>query len=276
MGKIRIGMCDWCFPINGLAGIRFAADLGISCYQITPGPSFRNYPLTDPFLQSQYLECAQKYNVDITTISVDALLTLPLTADAGTALRKKAVEAIKMCIDIAGAMKIPVVMTSNARASRITDQKGFENTAEVLKQMCAYAMDFGIKVVNENYLDTNDTLLLLDAVGCSNFNIYYDSQNPYCFGGRNATESFIDLSEHIKKLGQIHVKDGKGKLPGSCLLGQGSSGFFETMKVLREVDFSGDIYLENFYSESSFAAQNYNDVFELVRDDIKILKSCFD
>lgn len=275
MGKIRIGMCDWCFPINGLAGMRYAADMGISAYQITPGPVYRNYPLKNPFLQEQYLKCAGKYHMDITTISADALLSFPMTADIGTELSNKAEEAIRTCIDIANAMKIPVVITSNARASIIHNAREFENTVVILKRVCEYASSLGITVVNENYLGVEDSLWLMERVGYPNFNIYYDSQNPYCFGDIDATEVYTGLSESIKKLGQIHVKDGKEKRPGACLLGQGDSGFYKTMEALRKTDFQGDIFIENFYCEPYFAAQNVDDVFELVRSDIETLKSCF-
>ena len=68
--SVRIGMCDWSFPITGIGGIRFASELGIKSYQLTLGPRTRGYPLTEQELQKKYLECGEKYGVEFVSINV--------------------------------------------------------------------------------------------------------------------------------------------------------------------------------------------------------------
>ena len=281
MSNIRVGVHESGFPVSGLAGIKFAAEIGVECYQLVPGPIARNFPLTDPALQDAYLECGAKYGVAFPSICVDATMTFALTAPAGTEQSEKAVDAVKKCIDIAARMQMKSVMIGSARASVIRTQEDFDRTIQALQACCDYAADRGVIVTDENYLDTQKNLQMIDRVDRENFNIFFDSQNPYCFSGYDAPTMVLELAPYILKLGQVHVKDGTGKAgvnvrPGADMLGEGDSGFARSIANLKKIGFAGDVFIENFYSESKFAMKNYDDIFALVRKDIASVRDAFD
>jgi sugar phosphate isomerase/epimerase len=275
MDNIRIGFCEWAFPISGIGGISFASRLGIQSFQLTPGPYYRGYPLKNGEVQEKFLECASKYGVVFSSISIDSLMFIPLTSAPDSVNAAKAIEAIKIGVDIAKSMNIPVVMTSNTRASTIKTKEDFNNTISILKIACDYACKFKKIIANENYLNTEDNLEMFKCVGRENFNIFFDTQNPRCFSGLDAPSMILELSEYICNLGQIHVKDGVGKKPGSVPLGDGDGDFYKCVTNLRRVGFTGDVFIENFYTEPLFAARNYENIFDLVENDILTVKKSF-
>ena len=273
--SVRIGMCDWSFPITGIGGIRFASELGIKSYQLTLGPRARGYPLSDPNLQKKYLECGEKYEVDFVSINADDLMSFPLSYPSGSYENDEARKFVKLCIDTASNMGIDTVMTSNVRKGIIKTQEDLLNTVDSLQDICDYAAPLGIRITNENYLDSSGNLLLADMVSRDNFTVFYDSQNPSCFADYDTAQMVLDLKDHILKLGQVHVKDGYKNRPGSVSLGEGDSNFYKSMENLKNIGFHGDILIENFYTESKFSMNNFDDIFGLVSKDINTLKQIF-
>lgn len=273
--SVRIGMCDWSFPITGIGGIRFASELGIKSYQLTLGPRARGYPLTEQELQKKYLECGEKYGVEFVSINADDLMSFPLSYPAGSYENDEARRFVKICINTAYSMGIDKVMTSCVRKGIIKTEEDLLNTADSLKDICDYAAPLGIKVTNENYLDSAGNLLLASMVSRENFTVFYDSQNPACFADHDASEMVFGLKDHILKLGQVHVKDGFKNRPGSVSLGEGDSNFYKSMENLKAIGFHGDILIENFYTESKFGMNKFDDIFGLVSKDINTLKQIF-
>lgn len=274
--SVRIGMCDWSFPITGIGGIRFASELGIKSYQLTLGPRVRGYPLSERELQKKYLECGEKYGVEFICVNADDLMTFPLTFPSGSSENDEARRFVKLCIDTASSMGIDTVMTSNTRKGIIRTQEDLLNTVDSLQELCDYAALRGIKITHENYLDSSGNLQLASMVGRENFTVFYDSQNPSCFADYDTAQMVLDLKDHILKLGQVHVKDGFKNRPGSVSLGEGDSKFYESMENLKSIGFHGDILIENFYTESKFSMNNFDDIFGLVSKDINTLKQIFD
>ena len=85
-------------------------------------------------------------------------------------------------------MGIDKAMPSCVRKGIIQTEDDLLNTADSLKDICDYAAPLGIKVTNENYLDSAGNLLLASMVSRENFTGFYDSQNPACFADHDASE----------------------------------------------------------------------------------------
>ena len=60
------------------------------------------------------------------------------------------------------------------------------------------------------------------------------------------------------------------------ILGEGDSNFYKSMENLKAIGFHGDILIENFYTESKFGMNKFDDIFGLVSKDINTLKQIFD
>lgn len=92
-----------------------------------------------------------------------------------------------------------------------------------------------------------------------------------CFttAGFDQKQMLIDLYDYL--VPQLHVKDGTISALAGSLLGEGESGFFDVMQVLKERGFGGWIIIENLYEQRPLR-DAAGDVFEIYRKDVEILK----
>jgi sugar phosphate isomerase/epimerase len=117
----------------------------------------------------------------------------------------------------------------------------------------------------------DDLLQLIDEVGNPNVKIYFDTQNYYLSEKADAAAMVEPMIAHIC---EVHVKDGYASdiEPSGALLGEGDSGFFDTIAKLREWGYKGWLISENFYDRGPNSRLN-DDPKALMATDYQVMES---
>ncbi len=71
MKNIKIGVCDWALPGNGLYGVQIAAGAGLDALSLKIGLYENDYPITHSEMQKIYLNEQQRYGVEYCAIALN-------------------------------------------------------------------------------------------------------------------------------------------------------------------------------------------------------------
>jgi sugar phosphate isomerase/epimerase len=195
-----------------------------------------------------------------------------MVAQKGFAERAIAFNTIISAIDAAAAMGIPMVMVQSFKASALETDQDFERAVNVIRRVSDYALEKGeITIGLENLLSVENLLRLINEVGNPNVRIYFDTQNYYLHDKVDVAAMVEPLISHIC---QVHVKDGYEAdiEPSGALLGEGDSGFFDTIAELRRCGYGGWLISENFYDRGPISKLS-NDPKALLLKDYQTMES---
>lgn len=269
--KVKYGLCEWSSPIQGPYICKFVKELGLDGIELAQGDYEHSFPMSNPYIQDVYLEEAAKYGIEFSAIAVNCLDYYGMTRPEGTIEKQVALMAIEKAVETARRMKLPLVQIPAFGKSDIHTEADFYEVAGCLKYACRLALEDGIMVASENALSAEEDLRLLREVGSPNLRIYMDTQNPYINKGYSAPEMIRTLRD---KICEVHVKDGlEGEL-SAALLGHGVSSYYESVKALCEIGYTGFVHLENFYDQQPMNNCD-KDAIELLKKDAAILKESF-
>ena len=276
---VKLGITQWSLPGNGMCAVRIVADAGLDGLQIELGSYELGYPMAQPRMQDMYLEEAAKYGVSFPSIVLNDINIYPMIADKNSEKYKIGMDMLKIAVGVADRMKVPVVMIPSFLDNEPTTPEGVDRTVEALKYVCELAGEKGIEISSEAPISYVTHLEILDKVGYKNCSIFYDSMNYQLFHGYDERETL--LGYYHKMTPQLHVKDGitanvKGPedlwtIISSALLGKGDTGFYDTIKILKEKNYKGWIIIENYYQHLPLRLLN-DDQFAIMAQDIQILK----
>ncbi|GIN91706.1 hypothetical protein J6TS1_42360 [Siminovitchia terrae] len=265
---MKLGICHWSMPIEGPAALEVAQKVGLKGMQLDLGSFERRFSLTWPSVREIYREYSQRYKVTLTSLAVRHLDIHGMTRPDGTEEKKIVIDAIMKAIETAIEMNIPMIMLPSFLDGEIKDKEDFMRVVECLKLACDNSSDENIIIATENLLSIEENEQLFEEVNCSNLKLYFDTQNYYLNKGYNTAEMLNALSPYIC---EIHVKDGKNNDLSGALLGEGDSGFFETMGILKKREYKGWIHLENYYDQRPLSLLG-EDPINLIKKDIKTLE----
>jgi sugar phosphate isomerase/epimerase len=270
--KVKLGITEWSLPVDGPYGCKIATDVGFEGIQLDVGSYARNFPKTKRVVQEAYLEAAQQYGITYTAIACNELDVYSMVAPKGYPERGIAMRTITSAIDAAAAMNIPIVMVQSFKASAIETEQDFARAVNVIRYASQYALDKGdITIGVENLVSMEGLLRLLEEVGTPNVKIYFDTQNYYL-------DQKVDVAAMVKPLApyicEVHVKDGYDAdvEPSGALLGQGTTGFYQTIDELKKCNYTGWLISENFYDRGPNSTLS-EDPVELMLKDYHVLQS---
>lgn len=269
--KVKFGLCEWSSPIQGPYVCRFARELGLDGIELAQGDYEHSFPLSNPYIQDVYLKEAANNEIELTAIAVNCLDYYAMTSSDDTSQKKVAVMAVKKAVETAKRMRLPIVQIPSFGKSYIHSEADFQAVADCLRSACKAAAKEGIVIASENALSAEEDLRLLREVGCPNLKIYMDTQNPYINNGYSAPEMIYALRDHIC---EVHVKDGREGELSAALLGEGATSYYESVKALCDIGYTGFVHLENFYDQQPMNCCD-KDAVELLRKDVAILKASF-
>ncbi len=264
----KIGICHWSLPMEGPYACKTAAEIGLDGIQLDIGHSSRGFLLSKDFVQEAYLKMAEKYGISFPAITIRELDEVAMTDPEGTENRELMNEALIKTIDAAEALDIPIVMVPSFVESEITNDAEYKEAVKYLQDGCDYAEGKDIIIATENTLSVDGIKGLIEDVNRPNIKLYFDSQNHYLHKDYNIAEMVDQLIDHIC---QIHFKDGKNKDLSGALLGEGDTGFYDTVEVLKKHNYDGWVVFENYYDREPLSLENDNPL-ELIKKDIQTVK----
>ena len=276
---VKLGITQWSLPGNGMCAVRIVGEAGLDGLQIELGSYQFGYPMAQPRMQDMYLDEAAKYGVSFPSIVLNDINIYPMIADKNSEKYKIGMDMLKTAVDVADRMKVPVVMIPSFIDNDIKTEEDMDRTVEALKYVCELAGEKGIEISSETTISAEQQIELMDRVGYDNISAFYDSMNYKLFKGFDEQE--ILLGYYDRMTPQLHVKDGTTadvkspddlwKVISSKLLGDGDTGFYQTMEILKEKDYKGWIIIENYYQCLPMRARN-EDQFAIMAEDIQRLK----
>ncbi len=230
--KFKIGACDW--SIGGRynpQSLDTARQIGLDGVQVSFGAAGIEHDLRKPQVREQYREKCESLKLEIASLGMAELNSKPYASDSD------AEQWVNDCIDVMVKMKQRIVLLAFFSKGDIKNKP--REQAEVirrLKRVAPRAEKAGLVLGIESWLNADEHLRILDAVGSPAVQVYYDVANMDHMG--------YDICEEIRQLGrdricQIHAKE------NGSLLGKGKVDFVKVKAALDDIQWSGWLVIES-------------------------------
>lgn len=231
----KVGVCEWCLPVEGPFSLDFAADTGFDGIQLGDlGGSQKGFPMTNAFIREGYKEAATRtgiymHSMHLHTLVREAGHIYPMNSPKG----ETANLSIRNGIDSCEAMGIPCLNISAFFQSYVRDDYDLQNLIDHLNYACGYGKDHGIYVVYEPGVTLDLIQVILDKVPGLTLN--YDLLNPKYSGRGEPLEELAALGSAV--IDHVHIKDCKrdtaGRFASSCFAGEGAGMLRESIHLLK-------------------------------------------
>ena len=251
----KISACDWSIANRGkVEAMEMAARLGIDGVQISFGPPGDGDDPRDPSVRKRYTEACRKHGVGISSLALGVLNQVPYATD------KRAQDWVDQSIDVAPQLSQKVVMLAFFSDGDIKDKPDLQK--EVIRQLkivAPKAEKAGVVLGIESWMNADDHLRIIEAVGSPAVKVYYDVANM--------THQGYDIFKEIRQLGSdqicgLHCKE------NGFLLGQGRVDFPKVKAALEEIGWTGWLTIEG-------AVPKGTKMFEAYVANQKYLRSVF-
>ncbi len=229
--RFKIGACDWSIGKHASTeAFDVAKQIGLDGLQISLGSIGNDMHLRKPEMQQAYIEAAKKTGQQMASLAIPEMNRVPLKSDP------RAAKWLDDSIDVCKALGLGIVMPACFSKGDLD----MSNTAEidqlvkVLKDVAPKAEKAGVVIGLEDYLSAEDNMKIIDRVGSSAVQVYYDVGN--------STDKGRDIFKEIRLLGKLicefHAKDGKH------MLGKGRIDFRKVREAIDDIGYNGWLIIE--------------------------------
>jgi len=226
----KIGACEWNLGRADPSSFDVAKEIGLDGVQVNMGRVANDMHLRKPEVQKAYLAAAKRTGLEIGSLAIGEMNNVPLKSDP------RAARWLDESIDVCKALGVTVSMPACFGRGDLdmAKTKEIDHFVGVLKDVAPKAEREGIIIGLENYLSAEDNMTLIDRVGSSAVQVYYDVGN--------STDKGRDILKEIRTLGKLicefHAKD------AGHMLGRGRIDFKGVRKAIDEIGYSGWIQIE--------------------------------
>jgi L-ribulose-5-phosphate 3-epimerase len=238
--RFKIGACDWTLgKRTNPEALEVARRLGLDGIMVDMGDPRTGFPLLQPELQKKYLARAKELRVEIASLALGILNQLPYKSEPG------AQQWVADSIEVSRAFGTRVVLLAFfSNGDLKNDKKGTDAVTERLKEIAPQAEKAGVVLGVESWLSAAEHMAILDKVGSSAVQVYYDLGNSHKMG--------YDIYKEIRFLGrhisEFHAKDYDG------LFGKGTINFPEVRRAMDEIHYRGWMHIESGASEEEIGS----------------------
>lgn len=187
--RFKIGACDWTLgKRTNPEALEVARRLGLDGIMVDMGDPRSGFPLLQPELQNKYLARSKELQVEIASLALGILNQLPYKSEPG------AQQWVADSIEVSRALGTHVVLLAFfSKGDLKNDKKGTDAVTERLKEIAPKAEKAGVVLGVESWLSAADHMAILDKVGSSAVQVYYDLGNSHKMG--------YDIYKEIRFLG---------------------------------------------------------------------------
>ena len=241
--RYRLGACDWSIGKMGdPAAFEVAREIGLDGVQVSLGTVANNMRLRQPELQQQYLAAARQTGLQVASLAIGELNSVPYKSDPRT------VAWVSDSIDVCQALGVRVVLLAFFSQGDLRDDSaGVAEVVRRLKAAAPKAEKAGVVLGIESWLSGPQHLEILERVGSPAVQVYYD----VC----NSTDRGYDIYKEIRQLGK-HICEVHAKENGS-LLGQGNVDFRKVRAALDDIDYHGWVQIEGAVPPGKSMLESY-------------------
>jgi L-ribulose-5-phosphate 3-epimerase len=231
MKGFKIGACDWALgKMADPAAFDVAKQLGLDGLQISLGTKENNLLMQDPAVQKTYLERSRKTGVEIASLAIGELNSIPYKSDP------KAEQWVLDGIDVCQALNINVVLLAFFDKGDLRgDSEGIAEVIRRLKRAAPKAEKAKVMLAVESWLSGWEQADIVQKVGSPAIKVYYDVGNSHDQG--------YDICEEIRFLGrericEFHAKD------YDFIFGRGRVNFPAVRAAMDDIGYRGWIHIE--------------------------------
>lgn len=248
---LRIGMCDWSMQKGGnLEAFPLAYEIGLNGVEASLLSGSDVQYLRKPEIQDAYREASLQYGIQIPSLAIGQLNSVPLKSEPKAALW--VADSIEAARNV-GAECILLAFFGKGEL-RMGDTQDIERVVDVLVDLAPEAKKNGIVLGLENTLSAEDNLRILERINSPAVQVYYDPKNSAA-NGYNVLNEVGMLKGMIC---QVHLKNGKYHLDYRENL-----DFIALADAFRAINYQGWYILET---------SNPNDVVSDTRANIEFVK----
>lgn len=273
--KVKFGAIDFALPGKRVGNIKLAHELGLEGLQIIYlTPEDESFMLDYRWCREYYMEMGERYHIRFPSTNVSDFDRVGMVHPRNTEKGKYVYDTIDRTLDMAAAMKMDMVLYPSFMDGEIQTEEDLIVTAEALRYACKEAQMHKITVTSENTLPKDRIRKLAELVNCPNFKVSYDTQNYW----RVAKLDQVDILDFLQKSDllypEVHVKDGMDACISSKLIGEGNANVLGSIQYLKNTGYEGWLHFENYYWKRPLCDES-DDVFQLLKRDVSILKNCW-
>ena len=227
----KIGACDWSLGRGqDVSALEVAKQVGIDGVQVSFGKVGAKYDLRKPEAQRAYSEACKKLQVQVASLAIGELNNRPYASDP------EAEQWVVDCVKVMQQMKQKVVLLAFFSAGDIRDKpEAQQEVIRRLKKVAPQAEKAGVILGIESWLNADQHLRILDAIGSPAVQVYYDVANMEGQG--------YDIYKEIRQLGRDRICEIHAKENG-FLLGHGKVDFAKVKQVLEDIQWRGWLVIE--------------------------------
>ena len=229
----KIGICDWSLGrIAQPEAFAVAKRMGADGVQVDFGMEEDDLPVLHKLcLQKKYMREAKKQKIEIASFGMVALGWAPYKSDP------RWLKWIKEGIDVSEEMGVGIILIPFFGERDLSDDKeGRLIVARKLALVSIQAERAGVVLGLESWMSAEQNMEIIDRVGSSAVQVYYDVGNSKKKG--------YDIYKEIRSLGknicEFHAKD-----YGNELFGKGDIDFQRVREAIDEIGYRGWIVLES-------------------------------
>ena len=250
--RFRIGACDWSIGKMGdPAAFEVAKQIGLDGVQVSLGTAADDMRLRKPAMQQQYREAAKKTGLEVASLAIGELNSIPYKKDLRT------VQWVSDSIGVCKALGVRVVLLAFFGNGDLRDDKaGVDEVVRRLKAAAPKAEQAGVILGVESWLSADQHLEIIDRVGSKSVQVYYD----VC----NSTDRGYDIYREIRKLGKL-ICEFHAKENGS-LLGKGNVDFHKVRAALDDIGYQGWIQIEGAVPSGKPMLESYQANCKFMRE----------
>ena len=227
----KIGVCDWSVgKASDPGAFEIAKKLGLDGVQVSLGSVRNDMHLRKPEVQDEFRKAAKEHGVEIASLGIAELNRVPYKRSP------RAEQWVADSIDVCKSLGVTVVLLAFFSLGDLrNDEKGIDTVIERLKRVAPKAEKAGVILGLESYLSARQHMDIIERVGSSAVQVYYDVGNSNDMG--------YNIYEEIRFLGnkhlcEFHAKDGKS------LFGKGEVDFKEVRRAMDDIGYRGWIQIE--------------------------------
>jgi sugar phosphate isomerase/epimerase len=253
--KFNIGACDWSIgKSSNVEAFDVAKTIGLDGLMINMGSQKDNLHLRDKNTQQSFLEASKRTGVKISSIAIGELNNVPYKSDPRTE------EWVWDSVDVAKNLGVPVILLAFFHLNDLRkDEQGKKEVIRRLRLVAPKAEKNGIILGIESYLNAEEHLEIMEAVGSKSVQCYYDF--------RNTADAGYDTIKEFRKLGrqnicELHMKE------NGFLLGQGTLEWSKIRDAIYETGFYGDgwMQIEGAIPKDGAVIESYKNNLKFLRD----------
>ena len=228
---LKIGTCDWSIGKTAdVTGLQLAKDIGLDGLQVSLGTLENNMHLRKKEIQQAYLDQSRTTGIKISSLAIGELNEVPYKSDPRTD------EWVWDSIEVAKNLGVTAILLAFFSNNDLrNDNKGKEAVVKKLRSVAPRAEKMGITLGIESYLTAEEHLEIMQQVGSSAIQVYYDF--------RNAADAGNDIYHELSVLGknnicELHIKE------NGFLLGKGTLNWPRIAKALSDIGYQGDGWMQ--------------------------------